>query len=187
MSFGALFRKLGGHSKMAHHRAIWTKVWASWVYVTCMLVFFDLEHVKVKNTNMHATYTPEAQICVCFALRWAVKSVCFALRWAVKSAPNEAKWLDIWGHLVHFSKNWALTQKRLVVERNGRKFGPRGCNCNMHVDIFDLEHVRVIWGHLVHFSKNLAIIRKQLSVERNGRKLGSFSVLFSSAWLCQQS
>ena len=33
----------------------------------------------------------------------------------------------IWGHLVHFSENWAVTQKRLIVERNGRKFGPRGC------------------------------------------------------------
>ena len=25
----------------------------------------------------------------------------------------------IWGHLVHFSENWAVTQKRLVLERNG--------------------------------------------------------------------
>ena len=33
----------------------------------------------------------------------------------------------IWGHSVHFSENWAVTQKRLIVERNGWKFGPRGC------------------------------------------------------------
>ncbi len=43
----------------------------------------------------------------------------------------------IWGHSVHFSENWAVTQQLLIVERNGRKVG-------VYV-IFDLEHVRVIW------------------------------------------
>ncbi len=33
----------------------------------------------------------------------------------------------IWGHSVHFSENWAVTQKRLIVERNGRKFGLQRC------------------------------------------------------------
>ncbi len=28
---------------------------------------------------------------------------------------------------MHFSENWAVTQKRLIIEQNGRKFGPRGC------------------------------------------------------------
>ena len=49
----------------------------------------DLDMFKVKNTNMHVTYTPGAQIFVCFALWWAV----FELRpnfW--KSAPNDPKW-----------------------------------------------------------------------------------------------
>ncbi len=32
----------------------------------------------------------------------------------------------IWGHSVQFSENWPVTQKRLIVERNGRKFGPLG-------------------------------------------------------------
>ncbi len=31
-----------------------------------------IDMVKVKNTNMHVTYTPEAQLSVRFALRWAV-------------------------------------------------------------------------------------------------------------------
>ena len=70
---------------------------------------------------------------------------------------------------MHFSEIWAVTQKRLIVERNGRKVGPRGWGdaegrrgegvggeggiCNMHAGIFDLEHVKVIRGHLVHFPK----------------------------------
>ena len=33
----------------------------------------------------------------------------------------------IWGHSVHFSRNWAVTQKRLIVVRSGRKFGPQTC------------------------------------------------------------
>ncbi len=31
-----------------------------------------------------------------------------------------------WGDSVLFSKNWAVTQKRLIVERIGRKCDPRG-------------------------------------------------------------
>ena len=49
----------------------------------------DLDMFKVKNTNMHVTYTPEAQIFVLFALRSAV----FELwRNFQKSAPNDHKW-----------------------------------------------------------------------------------------------
>ncbi len=62
-------------------------------------------------------------------------------------------------HLEHFSENWAVTQKRLIVERNGQTFGPWGVY-NMHVGIFYLEHAKVIWGHSVHFFR---------LVERNGR------------------
>ena len=31
----------------------------------------------------------------------------------------------IWGHSVHFSGNWAVTQKRLIVVQSGWKFGPK--------------------------------------------------------------
>ncbi len=44
---------------------------------------------KVKNTNMHAAYTPEAHIFVHFALLWAVFELCPLFR---KSAPIETKW-----------------------------------------------------------------------------------------------
>ncbi len=64
-----------------------------------------------------------------------------------------------------------VTQKLLLIERSGRKFGPRGV-CKMYVGIFDLEHVNVIRGHLVHFSENCAATQKLLFVERNGRKVG---------------
>ncbi len=50
-------------------------------------------------------------------------------------------------------KIWGVTQQRLIIERNGPKTWPSGTYITMHVDIFDLEHVRVIWGHLVHFSE----------------------------------
>ncbi len=32
----------------------------------------------------------------------------------------------IWGHSVHFSKNWAVTPKRLIVGQNGQQFGGGG-------------------------------------------------------------
>ncbi len=49
----------------------------------------DLNMFNVKNTNMHATYTPEDQIFVPFALRWAVFELQPNIR---KSAPNDPKW-----------------------------------------------------------------------------------------------
>ncbi len=49
----------------------------------------DLDMFKVKNTNMLATYTPEAQIFVHFALRWAV----FELRPNFQEGElNDPKW-----------------------------------------------------------------------------------------------
>ncbi len=47
------------------------------------------------------------------------------------------------GYSVHFSQNWAVTQKRLTVERNGRKLGLGGVCC-MHMDPFNLEHIKAI-------------------------------------------
>ena len=49
----------------------------------------DLDMVKVKNTNMHGRYTPEAQFFVRFALRLAVFELRPNFR---KSAPNDLKW-----------------------------------------------------------------------------------------------
>ena len=49
----------------------------------------DLDMVKVKNTNMHVTYSPEIEIFVRFALRWAVFELWPNFR---KSAPNDPKW-----------------------------------------------------------------------------------------------
>ena len=44
---------------------------------------------KVKNTNMHATYAPEAHIFVRFTLRWAVFELHPFIR---KSAQNDPEW-----------------------------------------------------------------------------------------------
>ncbi len=49
----------------------------------------DHDMFKVKNTNMHVTYTPEAQIFILFVLRWAVFELGANFR---KSAPNDPKW-----------------------------------------------------------------------------------------------
>ena len=49
----------------------------------------DLDMVKVKNINMHATYTAKAQIYIRFTLRWAIFELWHNLR---KSAPNDPKW-----------------------------------------------------------------------------------------------
>ncbi len=32
----------------------------------------------------------------------------------------------IWGHSVHFSENWPITQKQVIVERNGQKIWASG-------------------------------------------------------------
>ncbi len=56
----------------------------------------------------------------------------------------------IWGHSVHFSKNWPVNRKWLIIVRNGRNLGLDGV-CSMHVGIFDFEHVKLIFGHSVHF------------------------------------
>ncbi len=51
----------------------------------------------------------------------------------------------IWGHPVHFSKNWPVNRKWLTMERMDENLCFReGCVYNMHVGTFDLEHVKVI-------------------------------------------
>ena len=42
-----------------------------------------------------------------------------------KSSISVCKMCEMSGRSVHFSENWSVTQKRLIIERNGRKFGPR--------------------------------------------------------------
>ncbi len=49
----------------------------------------NLDICKVKHTNMHATYTTEAQLFVRFPLRWGVFEL-WPSFW--KSAPNNPKW-----------------------------------------------------------------------------------------------
>ena len=49
----------------------------------------DLDMLKVKNTNMHVTYAPEAQIFDRFVLRWAVFELQPNFQ---KSALNDPKW-----------------------------------------------------------------------------------------------
>ena len=50
------------------------------------------------------------------------------------------------GLSVHFSKNWAITQKRFIVERQRRNLDLRGV-WRMHVGIFDLVHIKLILGY----------------------------------------
>ena len=55
----------------------------------------DLDMFKVKNTNMHATYTPDTQIFIHFILRWAVLSygsIFGKVRWMT---PNDLDMLNV--------------------------------------------------------------------------------------------
>ena len=47
-----------------------------------------------------------------------------------------------------------VTRKRLITERNGRKFGPLGGLCCMDMDTFALEHVNVILGSFLALAQN---------------------------------
>ena len=87
----------------------------------------------------------------------------------------------IWGHSVHFSKNRAVTQKRLVVDKTDGNLGLWDAY-NMSVGIFDLEDVKVSWGHSVHFSENRAVTQKQLVVERNGGKFVPRGCILYACW-----
>ncbi len=71
----------------------------------------------------------------------------------------------------------AVTQKLLIIEQNGRNFGPRGVYVICIIGVFDLEHVKVIWDYSVHFSKNLAVTQKRFVIEQNGRKFGPWGCM----------
>ncbi len=90
----------------------------------------DLDIFKVKNTNMHVTYTLEAQIFIHFALWWAV----FELRpnfW--KSVLNDPKWpwhvqgqkyqhacyIHPWTQIfVRFALQWAIFELRATFRKS---------------------------------------------------------------------
>ncbi len=86
---------------------------------------------------------------------------------------------------------YPVTQKQLLVERNGRKLGSfsvkrgsdsitahhrvkhiknLGCVCCMHMDTFNLEHFKVIWGHskLARNSKTAHHRRKWTKIRHLG-------------------
>ena len=81
---------------------------------------FDLEHVKViwviwftfltKGDNSKTAHRRAKRIKL-----WAsgVYVVCV---WVLLTLDMSS---SFWGHLAHFSKNWAITRKWLIVERNG--------------------------------------------------------------------
>ena len=183
---------------MAHCKVKLTKIWVTGVYVTCMLVFLTL-----KMSGHLGSFGTLFRRFVCnskTAHRRAKRTKIWALRGACNM--HVFFYLEhvnvIWGHSVHFSKNWAITQKWLVVERNRGKFGFRGIR-SMNVGIFDLDQKQRIieqnrrkfgfrlciwhacwyfWPWICHLGsfgalcQKLAIIQKRLIVEWNRRKFG---------------
>ncbi len=47
----------------------------------------------------------------------------------------------------------AISWKRLIVERNGRKFGTRGTIVDIQRVLFMADSLSLVWGHSVHFTK----------------------------------
>ena len=85
---------------------------------------------------------------------------------------------------MHFSQNWLITQKWLIVERNGQKLALRGV-CSIYIGIFDLGHVKVIWGLSVHFSEKYVARHnlKVLIIERNGCNFWPLEVYVECIWV----
>ena len=46
-----------------------------------------------------------------------------------------------------------ISQKWLIVERNGRKFGTRGSTVHICGVLLMAESLSLVWGHSVHFAK----------------------------------
>ncbi len=46
-----------------------------------------------------------------------------------------------------------ISQKRLIVERNERKFGTRDTTVHMCRVLLMLNSLSLVWGHSVHFAK----------------------------------
>ena len=70
-----------------------------------------------------------------------------------------------------------VSRKRLIVERNGRKFGPRG----PYKVVLTVKCSRSVWGHSVHirFLPTLYMLYLvRLIVERNGAKIGPHGLVF---------
>ncbi len=49
--------------------------------------------------------------------------------------------------------NCGISQKRLIVERNGQKFGNRGTTVYICRVLFMPDSLSLVWGHSVHFAK----------------------------------
>ncbi len=86
---------------------------------------------------------------------------------ACSSVPTLNKSRSFLGHSVHYSQNWAITWKRLIIEWNRRKFGPRGYTYVVCIFVF--------------LPLN-SIIQKRFTVERNWRKFGSWGVYPACIW-----
>ena len=54
--------------------------------------------------------------------------------------------LPIFAHLVH-----VVSQKWLIVEQNGLKFGPQACVFIVYSVLLTVECSSSVWGHSVHF------------------------------------
>ncbi len=48
-----------------------------------------------------------------------------------------------------------ISQKRLILERNGQKFGTRGTTVHICKALLMPDSLSLVWGHLVHFAKIL--------------------------------
>ena len=46
-----------------------------------------------------------------------------------------------------------ISQKRLIVERNGQKFGARGTTVHICKVLLMPNSLSLVWGHSVHFEK----------------------------------
>ena len=68
--------------------------------------------------------------------------------------------LKFYGTLTFFvnTEQWenlkcGISQKRLIVERNGWRFGTRATTVHLCRALLMLDCLSLVWGHLVHFAK----------------------------------
>ncbi len=63
----------------------------------------------------------------------------------------------VWGHSVHFSENWAVTQKTAHRRVKGTKMWISEVYVTCMLVFFYIDHVKIIWGHPLYFSENWAV------------------------------
>ncbi len=110
----ALFQKLG----QLNQKNGWS--WASWVYLTCMLVFFTL-NMSSSVVVIRCTFWKKG----CnskTAHRRTKRTKIWASVVRVRSMHVGIFYVEnvkvIWGYSMHCSENWKKSQERLIVERN---------------------------------------------------------------------